>query len=197
MRCLAPSLEAAAALLSERISLTEIASSRYLGGTASVRGGVLALTNLTRNSAGDMTARNSAGSFRLAPRVLPTPYAADAPPAIRVSFAVRVWGGGGVSASGASWSHGDGFSLSYGQVGVCILRVHVHVHVHCCIRCICIRVHGVCMACAWRVHVHLARGPGTRSWRRRCWASSAAVGGCVSRSARAPSRRAARCRGRW
>ena len=43
-------------------------------------------------------------------------FAADAPPALRVAFHVRVWGGGGVSATGATWSHGDGFSVSYGQL---------------------------------------------------------------------------------
>ena len=139
VRCLAPPLQLAAALSSDRISLTASAASPYLGGTAAVRGGVLALTNLTRNSA---------GSFRLAPRLLPPPHAADAPPAIRVSFAVRVWGGGGVSSTGGSWSHGDGFSLSYGQVCACAWRVQ-HVHGICICMACAWREHGICMACAY------------------------------------------------
>ena len=129
VRCFAPPLGTAAALRSEHISLAAPAALPSLGGTAALRDSILALTNLTRNSA---------GSFRLPPRVLPPPYAADAPPAFRVSFAVRVWGGGGVSAKGASWSHGDGFSLSYGQVCICMT----------CAR----RVHSVYMARAWQVH---------------------------------------------
>ena len=39
VRCFAPSLAAAAALTSERISLTAAAVTPYLGGTATVRGG--------------------------------------------------------------------------------------------------------------------------------------------------------------